>query len=101
MPFGVTLALSYTGKVSRTIGGTDIDYGQYAVVDLSGRYFVDGNHKHQWVLSVQNIFDEQYGSPARGCADVVTDGPYDCSIPYFYSNLGLPRTVRAGYTYSF
>lgn len=101
LPFGATAALNYTGKVFNTIGPTTIEYGKYAVVDLSGRYFIDADRKHRLVLSLQNVFDKQYGSPSRGCADVSTDGPFDCSAPYFYSNLGLPRTFRASYTYSF
>jgi vitamin B12 transporter len=101
LPFGATLAVNYTGKEFNAIGPTTVEYGKYAVVDISGRYFIDANRKHTLILSLQNVLDKQYGSPARGCTDVATDGPNDCSSPYIYSNLGLPRTFRASYTYSF
>jgi outer membrane cobalamin receptor len=100
-PFGATLALNYTGNVFNNIGPTRVQYGRYAVVDLAGRYFFDTDRKHRLVLSLQNLFDEQYGIPARGCADVATDGPFDCSSPHIYENRGVPRTLRANYTYSF
>src|SRR5262249_25929382 len=37
LPFGATLAMTYTGKVFNNIGPTRVQYGQYAVIDLSGR----------------------------------------------------------------
>jgi vitamin B12 transporter len=50
---------------------------------------------------LQNALDENYGRPSRGCADNTTDGPFQCSSPYIYQNLGLPRTLRASYSYAF
>ena len=100
-PFGATASLSYTGEVSSSVGGVEIPYGRYAVVDISGRWFLDGAHRHQLALSLQNLFDQRYGRPSRGCADTPADGPYDCSLPYVYVNLGLPRTLRGSYTYRF
>ena len=99
--FGATLTVNYTGKTTVGIAGTSYQYGEYATVDLSGRYFLDDGHHHQLSVSLQNLFDEQYGRPSRGCLDVPTDGPYDCSAPYIYVNRGLPRTVRASYIYTF
>jgi vitamin B12 transporter len=99
--FGATLAVSYTGDVAATIGDQRIGYGKFAVVDISARYFLDASRRHRLNLSLQNAFDEEYGRPSRGCADTTTDGPYDCSAPYIYRNLGLPRTLRASYSYAF
>ena len=76
-------------------------YGDYTLVDLSARYFLDAGRHQQLNFSIRNLFDEQYGTPGRGCRDVATDGPYDCSIPYVYTNLGLPRTFTASYSYRF
>jgi vitamin B12 transporter len=59
------------------------------------------DRKQRLTLSIQNAFDEEYARPSRGCADTPDDGPYDCSIPYLYANLGLPRTVRFSYTHGF
>jgi vitamin B12 transporter len=107
-PFGATIAVNYVGNVSANIAGyptsddlTPVSYGNYTVVDLSGRYFLGKDRKQQLTLSIQNAFDEEYGRPQRGCADNPADGPYDCSDPYLYVNLGLPRTVRFSYTHAF
>jgi outer membrane cobalamin receptor len=99
--FGATVAINYTGDVAANVGSDLVGYGGYTVVDVSGRYFVDEAHRHQFNLSLQNAFDQEYGRPGRGCRDVPTDGPYDCSDPYTFVNLGLPRTLRASYTYAF
>jgi outer membrane cobalamin receptor len=106
--FGASIAVNYVGNVSANIGGyptsddvTPVSYGNYTVVDISGRYFLDQDRKQRLTLSVQNAFDEEYGRPSRGCIDNSADGPYDCSDPYIYVNLGLPRTVRFSYTHGF
>ncbi len=99
--FGAELALNFTGDVFTTVGADRIDYGNYAVVNLSGHYFLDEARHHRLNLSVENLFDAQYGRPGQGCADVPTDGPFDCSAPYTYVNLGQPRTLLATYTYKF
>jgi outer membrane cobalamin receptor len=101
LPLGATLNVSYTGKTYVTVGGESLEYGKYTVVDLSGRYFLDSARKQRLTVSVQNLFDREYGRPNRGCLDVPTDGPYDCSSPYIYVNRGLPRTAVFRYTYDF
>jgi vitamin B12 transporter len=100
-PFGATLAISYTGDVDNSVGGTRIAYGNYAVVDLSGRYFISADRKQRISVSIQNLFDRQYGTPNRGCLDQPTDGPFDCSSPYLFVNRGLPRTAAIRYSYDF
>jgi outer membrane cobalamin receptor len=101
LPIGVTLSAIYMGDVFNTVSGKRVAYGNYGVFDLSGRYFF-GKDRHQTLnLSVQNLFDRQYGKPAKGCLDVPTDRPTACSSPYTYVNLGLPRTFRATYSYEF
>ncbi len=101
IPFGATLSVVYTGAVADRVAGASIPYGGYTVVDLSGRYFLDMDHHQIFSVSIQNLFDEKYGRPGKGCADNTTDGDYDCSLPYVYVNLGLPRTLRASYTVKF
>ena len=100
-PFGATASIAYTGKAARGIRGTEVGYGDYTVVDISGRYFLDAGRHQQLNLSIRNLFDQQYGLPGRGCRDVSTDGPFDCSLPYTYVNLGMPRTFAVSYTYRF
>jgi vitamin B12 transporter len=101
LPFGAALAVNYTGHVFTTVGPDRVQYGNYAVVDVSGRYFLDSEHRHRLNLSLQNALDKEYGRPQRGCLDVSTDGAYDCSSPYAYVNLGQPRTLWGSYTYAF
>jgi outer membrane cobalamin receptor len=102
LPVGASLNVVYTGDVSRSLGGFgEVGYGDYTVVDLSGRYFLDAGRHQQLNISIRNLFDRRYGLPARGCADTPADGPYDCSIPYVYQNLGLPRTFAVSYSYRF
>jgi vitamin B12 transporter len=99
--FGGTVAVNWVGAVSDSVAGTPIGYGNYAVVDVSGRYLIGADRKQQLNVSLQNALDEEYGRPSQGCADVATDGPDDCSAPYAYVNLGLPRTLRVSYTHRF
>jgi outer membrane cobalamin receptor len=101
LPIGATLAVSHTGDVAAPIGDDLLEYGNFTVVDISARYFLDTARRHRLNLSLQNALDEDYGRPSRGCADNTTDGPFQCSSPYIYQNLGLPRTLRASYSYAF
>lgn len=101
VPIGATLAASYTGSVWTTVGGEPIEYGHFIVFDLSGRYLFGHDRKQRVTVSVQNVFDRHYGTPNRGCMDVPIDGSYDCTSPYVYLNLGLPRTAVFRYTYNF
>ncbi|MEO8467568.1 MAG: TonB-dependent receptor [Gammaproteobacteria bacterium] len=98
---GATIALNYVGDVSVGVNGVPTSYGKYTVIDLSGRYVFGEGKKQQLNLALQNALDEEYGRPSKGCLDVSTDGPYDCSSPYTYVNLGLPRTLRFSYTHGF
>jgi len=100
LPLGVTATLNYVGDVALTTHGQRLSYGNYFLVNLSGRYFFDAARRNQLNLAIENLFDKQYGIPARGCMDTPADGPYDCSAPYFYTNRGVPFTVRVSYTYA-
>jgi vitamin B12 transporter len=100
-PFGATLSVSYTGDVAASVGPVVVPYGRYTVVDLSGRYFIDTARRQRISVSVQNLFDRNYGTPGRGCLDVPTDGPYDCSSRYLFVNRGLPLTASIRYSYDF
>lgn len=101
LPVGVTANLAYTGKVTAPYANTVLNYGEYATVNLSGRWFIDRDRHHQLNLSVQNLFDRAYGRFYRGCVDVLRDFPLGCSKPYPYQGLALPRTVQISYRYSF
>lgn len=101
VPFGATLTINHTGRTRIGVGGTELSYGNYTVVDLSGRWYLDRARRQVINVALQNLLDQTYGRPARGCGDVVGDGPYDCSAPYFYLNRGLPLTARFSYSLAF
>ena len=102
LPVGATLNVVYTGDVTRSVGAFGVQsYGNYTVVDLSGRWFLDAERRQQLNISIRNLLDQRYGLPGRGCKDTPADGPYDCSIPYVYVNLGMPRTFAVSYSYRF
>jgi vitamin B12 transporter len=101
LPLEAGINVRHTGPVSTSIAGDSLPYGSYTVVDLQGRIYLDSARHHRVTLDLNNVFNEEYGRPARGCQDVATDGPYDCSSPYIYVNRGLPRTLRASYEYKF
>jgi outer membrane cobalamin receptor len=104
LPIGATATFSYTGDVYSPPlpeSTTPINYGNYALVDLSGRWYIDAGRHQQLNLSIRNLLDRQYGRPANGCRDVAGEGPYDCSSRYLYYNLGQPRTFTVSYSYSF
>jgi outer membrane cobalamin receptor len=91
----------YTGTEFTNVGSAVVSYGNFTVVDLLGRYFFDDARHHRLTLDIDNVFNRQYGRPGQGCADTPADGAYDCSLPYTYVNRGLPRMLRASYTYQY
>jgi outer membrane cobalamin receptor len=101
LPVGATANLAYTGKTTAPYASGVVNYGEYATVNVSGRWFIDPQRHHQLNLSVQNLFDRAYGRFYRGCFDVLRDFPLGCSKSYPYQGLALPRTVQVSYRYSF
>jgi outer membrane cobalamin receptor len=101
LPLAASANLRHTGELVAPVNGNVVNYGNYTVVDLQGRYYFDSSRNHRFTLDLNNVFNKEYGRPGRGCQDVATDGPYDCSAPYVYVNRGLPRTLRASYEYRF
>lgn len=96
LPFGLFASVNYVGDIFEPLGGFgQVNYGNYAVVDLGARYFLDMNKRHRINLSLRNVFDEQYSTrPIRGFPD-------SGAAPYLVNNLGLPRTLYVNYGYSF
>jgi hypothetical protein len=69
-------------------------YGNYSVVDLSTRLFLDPGHHQRVDLHLNNAFDRTYSSSlGHGVDDVSGNG-------YIVHNLALPRTFGVNYTYS-
>jgi vitamin B12 transporter len=95
--WGGTLTLNYFGTTYQTglWDGTET-YGDALVVDATVRYYIDSDHHHQRIdATVQNLFDKQY---ATGLGTGVRDAD---GTNYTFWNLGVPRTLRLAYTYTF
>ncbi len=101
LPVGGGVNVRHTGPAYANVGASTLGFGGYTVVDLLGRVFLDEARHHRLTFDIDNVFDKQYGTPSRGCMDTPDDGPYDCSLPYIYVNRGLPRMLRASYTYKY
>jgi vitamin B12 transporter len=93
--FGLFASVNYVGKVFNTTAGTRREYGNYVVLDLGARAFLDMERHHRIDLNLQNVFDEDYTSQlATGIQDVG-------GAAYVAQFRGLPRTLSVHYTYNF
>jgi vitamin B12 transporter len=101
LPIGGGINVRHTGPVSVNVGTDLVGYGGFTVVDLTVRYFFDDARHHRLTFDIDNLLNKKYGKPGRGCMDVATDGPYDCSAPYEFVNRGLPLMLRATYTHKY
>ena len=95
MPFGLFASLNYVGTTFENVGGVRTEYGNYVVVDLGARVYLDMARHHRVSLNLFNVFDEQYATRlTRGFPD-------NGDPPYPVETLGLPRTLAVRYSYSF
>ncbi len=83
------------GDMFDTVSGFgNVPSGDYIVVDLSGRVFVDRNRRHRVNLRLENLFDEVYATRhGRGFGDFST-------TPFLVHALGVPRTFHMSYSFS-
>ncbi|MEI9997552.1 MAG: TonB-dependent receptor [Rhizomicrobium sp.] len=96
LPFGASLTLQHVGDLQDTIGGGvgRIGYGDYTVLDIGTRVFLDDEHRHRIGLNLDNAFDEAYAAHlGRGTDDVTGDS-------YVVHDRGMPRTLYFNYTFS-
>ncbi len=97
-PLGGTVTLVHVGDVDdEPLGAGDgrYGYGNYTVVDLGGRLFVDRARRQRIDLHLNNAFNKTYYSGlTHGVNDVSGDA-------YVVHDLALPRTFGANYTYTF
>ena len=93
--YGATVSVNYVGKVFQSVWDGREQYGNYAVVDLAGRVYLDAEQHHLITARLQNAFDKQYAA-SIGSAERDADGSN-----YTYWNLGVPRTFEIRYTYRF
>jgi vitamin B12 transporter len=94
-PFGLSASFNYVGDVYNNPAGPFVQYGDYLVVNASGRVFLDASRHHRIDLGINNLLDKRYASS-------LTEGVSDTTgNAYTVPNLGQPRTFIARYTYNF
>lgn len=95
-PFGLTLTVNSVGRLDDSVSGFGlVASGDYTIVDLSGRVFLDRGRRHRINLRLENLFDESYATGhARGFAD-------NSATPFLVRSLGVPRTVHLSYSLGF
>src|SRR3984957_14120719 len=98
LPVGASAMLVRVGDLDdEPFGAGDgrYGYGNYTLLDLSGRVFLDASRHQRIDLHLNNVFDKTYYTGLSfGVNDVSGN-------PYVAHDVGLPRTFSAYYTYSF
>ncbi|TWB23417.1 vitamin B12 transporter [Nitrospirillum amazonense] len=96
LPFGLTASVDYVGTLYRSgLWDGRESYGNYPVVDLAGRYFLDQGRHQTLTLRIQNLLDRRY---ATGLGTTQVDGT---GANYTYQTLAVPRTAEVRYSYRF
>lgn len=96
LPIGATLTVNRVGEMFDTVPVFgSVPGGEYTVVDLSGRVFLDRQRRHRINLRLENLLDEEYTTRhARGFSDL-------SATPFLVHNLGMPRTFHLSYSFSY
>ena len=93
--YGATVAFFWVGDIFNNVAGFgSVPAGNYTVVDLSGRYFLDAQRRHRFGVRLENLFDADY---ATGNGRNFTDG----GSAYMTRTLGVPRTLHVRYTLAY
>ena len=95
-PFGVTLTVIGVGQVTNTVPFFgSVAAGDYTVVDLTGRYFLDSRRRHRINVRLENLFDQKYSTRnGRNFLD-------QSATPFLVNFLGVPRTLHVSYSLGF
>jgi outer membrane receptor protein involved in Fe transport len=93
--FGATLTVNHVAKTYASLWDGRESYGDYTLVDLAARVYVDSARRSMINLRIENLFDEEYAA-ALGTTQRDSDGS-----DYTYWNRGLPRTYTLRYSYRF
>jgi outer membrane cobalamin receptor len=96
LPVGASVTVVHVGDIDdEPFDDGRYGYGNYTVVDLGARVFLDSSRRQRIDLHLNNAFDKTYYSALSYGVNDVTGNPY------VVHDLGLPRTFSAYYTYSF
>jgi vitamin B12 transporter len=90
MPFAGGLSVNYVGD---TVGRGQ-SYGNYTVVDLNARWYLDRDRKQKIGVRVENVTDEEYFTG-------IGRGTRDTGGSYLYPNLGRNRSYSINYSVDF
>jgi vitamin B12 transporter len=95
-PFGGSLTVFWVGEIFDNASGFGkVPSGNYTVVDLAGRYFLDVKRQHRLNLRLENLFDADYATGhGRGFPDAG-------GAPFLTSTLGVPRSLHVSYTFAY
>ncbi len=92
LPFSLSLTANHVGDIN---GRRNTQRGDYTLVDLAGSYYFGDDEQHQFVLRIENAFNEEYTTRIDvGTADLTGKS-------YLYENLGMHRTMHLSYTLRF
>jgi vitamin B12 transporter len=90
-PWGAIVNLNYVGSVFQSVWDGRERYGNYVVVDLAGRLYLDSGRHQSITARLANVFDKEYATSINS-AERDSDGSN-----YTYWNLGVPRTFQLRY----
>lgn len=96
--YGASLTVVNVGDLDDEplgVGNGRFGYGNYTIVDLGARVFLDSERHQRVDLHINNVFNHIYDS---GLGAAETDAT---QTPYVIHDLALPRTFQVNYTYSF
>ncbi len=95
LPIGATVDLNYVGRVYQSVWDGFERFGNYLVVDLAARVYLDSGRRQSITARLENVFDRQYAtSLGSGTRDADQSN-------YTYWNLGVPRTLQLRYNLQF
>jgi outer membrane cobalamin receptor len=96
--YGLGLTILRMGDVDDEplgAGNGRYGYGNYTVLNLGGRVFLDDAHRQRIDLHINNVFNQTYYS---GLTYGINDNTGD---PYVVHDLALRRTLEANYSFRF
>jgi vitamin B12 transporter len=95
LPFGVLLTANTVGEMFDSVATFgNVPSGDYTIVDLAGRVFLDAGRRHRINMRLENLFDNEY-TTLHG------RGFNDAGNPFLMHFLGPERTFHVTYGFSF
>jgi vitamin B12 transporter len=94
--FGGNASVNWVGDLWANVAAVGrVNYGNYAVVDLSAYAFLDQDQRHRLGLRLENALDADYDSAVTRARTDVTN------VSYAAGFRGTPMTLHASYALSF